>query len=722
MLQGGGRATVGTIGGTALAVALWLALALPAAASAAPEWAAAVSFPVPASDVFEGKPSTPPQIAYQNGGVATEAFLEIASLSPLKTAFHVGAMAPGSAYADQLTVASSETGVPAGGSIAVAANGAAVAVWTELVSASLEAPVRYRASYRPAGSASWEAPVTLITDTERSKELPTTLVPVIASNGAAAVGIQHIASGEQGAGQKQPLDRIDVAAHPAGGGWHAAVRITPEKVSAESLTLSTDGNGNLTAAYAQRFSEGGSSSTSDDRYTVVVRRLSAASGEWGPEEDLSGLELNHSAFAVHLAEDEAGDAVVTYQFGEVGIAFDVWAVTRQGPNGSWTAATEVVHGVTPAPTAAGVAPNGTAYILYRFTGTSSGEDCEGVIRGPAGGAFSTPRCVSPTNLDTSSGSIAFLEDDAYFAWRGNVPGEPKNASIQGARWANGNSLPDVAHNLDPSGSEYGSPVLVPDDQGSVVAFYTNSTPGQLRAAAYDGGPPILLSAAVPSTAIVGQPVTFSAAFVDLWSGLGAGQPTWSFGDGSAAASGGATTHAFSTPGSYVVTLTARDALGNTTSSTYRITVNAPQVPSGLPVPVISALKQSHSVWLGSNALARISSRGHKRKPPVGTTFSFSLNETAAVSFRFTQTVAGRLVGHKCVAPTRKNGRRKSCRRIVTVATLSFPGHAGRDSLFFAGRVSRKMRLRPGRYTVVVVAKNAAGVSSAAQSLSFTIAG
>ncbi len=460
-------------------LALLLASAIvPAAASAAPGWARAVTFPVP-GNAFGGQDT----VAYQNGGVATEAFLEVPSLSPLRTVLHVGTLAPGGSYADQLTIPSVEGAIPTGAQIAVAPDGAAVATWVELTGANLEtSPYRYRAAYRPAGSAAWEAPFTIATDAERNKEIYEYLTPVISPDGTAAVGVQHIASGEKGAGQSEPVYRVDVAVHPAGATWQAPTRISPPSESGESLALGLDGQGDITVAYTLRFSEGGTSAMTDDSYTVIVRRRPASSGVWGPEENVTGSEILWTADALHLGENEAGDAVVTYQYVRKSPqSLDVWGVTRQGPNGSWTTPAQLVTG-SGAPEAAGVAPNGMAYILYSFQGTSSSESCEGVLRGPTGGSFIAQRCVSPTNEDTFSGSMAFLGNDAYFAWKGNVPGESSNATIQGARWPDGATLPEVARNLDLTGVPYGSPTLLPDRQGSVVAFYTNQA-NQLRAAA-----------------------------------------------------------------------------------------------------------------------------------------------------------------------------------------------------------------------------------------------
>src|SRR6185312_5884254 len=180
---------------------------------------------------------------------ATEGFLEVPSLKPLKTVLHIGTQPPGAGYVDQFVLGSSEGAIPASVQLAVAPNGAAAAAWTELTGPEAEtSPYRYRAAYRPAGSATWEAPYTIATDTENPKETYPNLTVAIGPNGTAAVGVQHIAAGEKGGGQSELVYRLDVALHPAGGSW-SAQRISPASKSAEGLSLGIDGAGNVTAAY-----------------------------------------------------------------------------------------------------------------------------------------------------------------------------------------------------------------------------------------------------------------------------------------------------------------------------------------------------------------------------------------------------------------------------------------------------------------------------------------
>jgi hypothetical protein len=140
-------------------------------------------------------------------------------------------------------------------------------------------------------------------------------------------------------------------------------------------------------------------------------------------------------------------------------------------------------------------------------------------------------------------------------------------------------------------------------------------------------------------------------------------------------------------------------------------------PLGLSavLPTISSAHQSHAIWREGGKLAQISAR---KKPPVGTTFSFSLNEQAAISFSFTQPVS-RKVKSKCVAHTKKNRRRPACKQVVVAGTLSFSGHSGTNKVNFQGRISRRKKLKPGRYTLVITASNSVGYSIP-RSLKFTI--
>jgi hypothetical protein len=138
---------------------------------------------------------------------------------------------------------------------------------------------------------------------------------------------------------------------------------------------------------------------------------------------------------------------------------------------------------------------------------------------------------------------------------------------------------------------------------------------------------------------------------------------------------------------------------------------------GAPLaPVIMHASQSHRTWREGRRAAKIS----RRRPPVGTTFSFTLNEGANVAFSFTRKASGRRVRGRCLAPTHGNRHRRSCTRSLTVGSLSFLARIGVNRVLFQGSLSRAKRLAPGTYTLLITATSPAGLRSATSALTFTI--
>jgi hypothetical protein len=134
-------------------------------------------------------------------------------------------------------------------------------------------------------------------------------------------------------------------------------------------------------------------------------------------------------------------------------------------------------------------------------------------------------------------------------------------------------------------------------------------------------------------------------------------------------------------------------------------------------PVLANLAQTHTIWRVGHKLAAIS----RKRPPIGTTFSFSLDQQASVHLSFAHIVSGRRVSRRCVAQTGRNRHKPSCRLALPAGTLFLPGHPGTDKVAFQGRVSARKQLAPGHYTVTIAATNAAGQTSQSRTLSFTVA-
>jgi CSLREA domain-containing protein len=156
--------------------------------------------------------------------------------------------------------------------------------------------------------------------------------------------------------------------------------------------------------------------------------------------------------------------------------------------------------------------------------------------------------------------------------------------------------------------------------------------------------------------------------------------------------------------------------GTSVSTDQTFTTTAVAAAAG--VPVLTKVAESNHSWRDGPLLASVA--GKAKRPPVGTTFSFTLNEAARVSLSFAQRVGGRKVKGKCVAQTKKNRHKHACKRTVTRGAVSLLAHAGANKAIFQGRISHALKLKPGVYVVVITAKNSTGQRSAPARLSFTV--
>jgi IPT/TIG domain-containing protein len=142
----------------------------------------------------------------------------------------------------------------------------------------------------------------------------------------------------------------------------------------------------------------------------------------------------------------------------------------------------------------------------------------------------------------------------------------------------------------------------------------------------------------------------------------------------------------------------------------------PIVPPPPLVLKLDQLAESARTWRQGSGLPQVT----KARPPVGTTISFRLNESATVRLDFTRRTPGRLVAKRCVARSKPNQARAKCARTIADGTLNVHAHLGVNRVFFAGRLSPTRRLALGRHTVTVSAVDATGQRSTPSSLSFAI--
>ncbi len=221
---------------------------------------------------------------------------------------------------------------------------------------------------------------------------------------------------------------------------------------------------------------------------------------------------------------------------------------------------------------------------------------------------------------------------------------------------------------------------------------------------------------------------------------------WSFGDGASAQNAGPSpSHVYGAPGTYTVTLTVTDNLGcsdtpiftgqtascggsSAAQKSEQIVVPVPtkllptlklrpftfsplsssrSATSPPPTLTFADLAESAKIWREGRALAHIAT--NKKKPPLGTTFSFYIGESgnfkapAIVTFTFTKPASGRRVGKKCVAPSKSNNSKRHCTRTVTAGTLKLSAAVGRDKVRFDGLISKRKKLAPATYTLLASA-------------------
>jgi hypothetical protein len=130
-------------------------------------------------------------------------------------------------------------------------------------------------------------------------------------------------------------------------------------------------------------------------------------------------------------------------------------------------------------------------------------------------------------------------------------------------------------------------------------------------------------------------------------------------------------------------------------------------------PAIATFRLSPSVF-------RAARSGPALSTVVGTHISVALSEAATVTFRVSRLLPGRRVDGRCVRPSADNRSRPRCTRSVLqrgriVRELA----AGTNRLRYRGRLAGRT-LPPGRYRLLIRARDAAGNLSSQRREPFVI--
>jgi hypothetical protein len=424
---------------------------------------------------------------------------------------------------------------------------------------------------------------------------------------------------------------------------------------------------------------------------------------------------NGTATAAWVRNDHAGNAIV--QFATKSLSASSWAQAPADDVAAGANDLSLRTGDASAPTVA-TEPDGTTTIAWNQDGTLMQ-----ATRPPGSTAWGAPtQLPNSLSLVTGVGLVPGADGSMVALWSGQDVGG--HQTVSGARRAAGGSTFAALPHLPGTGNQ--NPAGASDDQGNIATAWVNSGAGGLedQATGLVVGAPTIANVTFPSTATQGTPVTYGATVTDRWV-TAAG--TWNFGDNTTGPLTGSKT--YTGTGTFNPVLTATDPFGNTATVTRSIAVSAPPpVPvtgggvgggaeSGqlAPVASVSGLHESHRIWREGGHVATFAAR---HSSPVGTTFTFTLDQAATVTMSFTRPGTGRTVGSKCAAVNRRNRKHRKC--TIVAGTITHAAHAGVNTVTFQGRVSPARRLAPGSYTLVVTAIGANGQTSTPQTIKFTI--
>ena len=452
-----------------------------------------------------------------------------------------------------------------------------------------------------------------------------------------------------------------------------------------------------------------------DTDTVWAATRSPGSGVWSSGPLASGLDAVEELVA---GADRDGTVTVAWQQDE-----QVVAATRLPGSLSWTLEPIVTAGVAHLDLA--VATDGRTALAVRTNGQPDGSVTLALRPDPAepfevpltrfaqSGALTAGPVVE---LDAAGRAIVAWSDSEGAVRSGTV--EPDGSVTQGVvstdseaesltstidahgavtlAWTQRAGFGFVLATRRPAGGTFGPaveltdpalgsvrepPALAADPEGDVTVVYdhTSRSAGTLvTSQVLDATGPTLTAGQPPAGTGVGTPVPLTATATDRWSGPAT--ITWDFGDGTSA-SGASTSHVYAAGGSYVVKVTATDAVGNATTLTRTVTVaSAPAKDATAPVLSGARLKPG-------------------RLPTgVGADLLVTSSEKASL--------AG-------VVQRKRDGRWRP------VGTKHWFVQAGANTEKFYGKTSEQ-RLRTGRYRVLLTATDPAGNASATTTIRFRV--
>jgi hypothetical protein len=284
-------------------------------------------------------------------------------------------------------------------------------------------------------------------------------------------------------------------------------------------------------------------------------------GVWGGTREM--LSSDETISPLRLAASDGGDAAATWFQGSPAT---LWGAFRL--NGSWSVGSlsdDVAPACVPLQ-ALGTDTGGGATVVWKVASTgglqavrltSGGPDPETTVFAPSG------ELTEDVAID--HGTVVFVAHD------GGTDGDEVLASRRsGSGWSTPALLGSGAAGVGLAG-----PDVATDGAGNALASWT-ATDGfgakSVAAAAFQASPPVLTAVSVPASGTAGAQLAFSASAGSTFATIA--QTSWDFGDGTPAVGGAAVSHTFAQAGTYTVTVTATDSVGNAVQATRQVAVAA----------------------------------------------------------------------------------------------------------------------------------------------------
>ncbi|MBL7662994.1 PKD domain-containing protein, partial [bacterium] len=439
--------------------------------------------------------------------------------------------------------------------LTVDSSGNAIALWR-----GLDTNDAIRAARRLKSSNSWSTPVT-ISNTTRDASIPK--VAANSSGTAYAVWVET-----------DTLSSVYFAKYIAETEtWTPGVQISGVGVSASFPEIAVSPSGKVAAAWAQV-----------DGTAIKLFASVYGDGSWSTPVAIDTLTIS-GFYNFSMGIDDEGNATLAWTNGDLSV-FDIFVSTYKVSDSAWSSrqnlSSPTTHNNAAYPIVS-VNKTGRMAIVYR---QEIAADILAVVRTrtAANASFATAVNLSAVGADTETVTVHVDKaGDAIALW---TRSDGANWIAQASRFDFGAGIWSAAVDLSAAGQDAFNPKLGANSFGSFTAVWDRSDGANqiVQSTDYDDQGPLFSSVTIPESTIVTIPTTFSAASTDYLSGVVGGDPQWDFGDGNTG-SGSPVTHTYTVAGTYTVTLTTTDNLGNVTQKTQSIFVDI------LSAPIVSVIPE-----------------------------------------------------------------------------------------------------------------------------------